>query len=142
MSPRNADNAPSLTLAASEASCVTGCRGECFRTVVDSVSEDMNDAIRAAAARHSGRVAIADPTDAFVGHEAPNGRGPDWLRGGGGWFVNRLPIPTRGVHPYCEEGHSGIDTWINAADCVHPNGEGHQAYADSVMAVLPPLLDG
>ena len=121
---------------------VSGCGGECFRAVADSVSQDMNDAIRAAAARHRGRVVIADPTPAFVGHEAPNGRGPDWLRGGRGWFVNRLPVPTRGVHPYCEEGHSGIDTWINAADCVHPNGEGHQAYADSVMAVLPPLLDG
>ena len=115
---------------------VAGCRGECFADVVDSVVVDFNQAVRRVAARHPTRVVVADASDAFVGHGAPNGRGPDWLRAGGGWLTSRLPIPTRGVHPFCQRGHEAGDTWINAADCVHPNGEGHEAYAAAVLEAL------
>lgn len=115
---------------------VSGCRGECFVDVVAGVVADLNAAIRDAAAQHPTRVLVADADPAFVGHGAPNGRGPDWLRAGGGWLTSRLPIPTRGVHPFCERGHEDRDTWINAADCVHPNGEGHDAYAAAVMRAL------
>ena len=115
---------------------VSGCRGACFSEVVHGVSSDLNRAIADAAAAHPTRVLFADVGPAFVGHGAPNGRGPDWLRAGGGWFSSRLPIPTRGVHPFCERGHDDRDTWINAADCVHPNGEGHAAYAAAVLASL------
>ena len=114
---------------------VSGCRSDCFVDIVSGVSDDLNRALEEVSERHT-RVSFADLDDRFDGHGAPNGRGPDWLRAGGGWFTSRLPIPTRGVHPYCEKGHGDGDTWINAADCVHPNGEGHEAYAEAVMAAL------
>ena len=115
---------------------VPGCTGECFYDVTAFVVEELRAAITRAGSAHPRRVSVVDVSDALDGHGAPNGRGLDSLRAGSGWFASRLPIPTQGVHPYCQKGHAEHDTWINAADCVHPNGEGHQAYADRVSAAL------
>ena len=113
-----------------------GCRGQCFYDVTAYVVEELRAAITRAGAAYPRRVSVVDVSDALDGHGAPNGRGLDSLRAGSGWFASRLPIPTEGVHPYCQRGHAEHDTWINAADCVHPNGEGHQAYAERVLAAL------
>ena len=115
---------------------VDGCRQRCFYDVTAEVVDMVRTAISNAAEPYADRVLVVDVADAMAGHGAPNGRGPDAFRAGNGWLASRLPIPTKGVHPYCQQGHAEHDTWINAADCVHPNGEGHQAYADLVLAAL------
>lgn len=115
---------------------VDGCTGSCFYDVTAYVVDSLRTAIQRSAAAHPGRVVSVDVSDALAGHGAPNGRGPDVFRAGSGWLSSRLPVPTTGVHPYCQKGHADHDTWINAADCVHPNGEGHAAYAERVGAAL------
>ncbi len=115
---------------------LVGCRGRCFYDVTVDVVEMIRSAIYEAAAPYPDRVLVVDVSSVLEGHGAPNGRGPDSLRAGSGWLSRLLQIPTRGVHPYCQKGHAEHDTWVNAADCVHPNGEGHQAYAEAVLLAL------
>ncbi|NOX28804.1 MAG: hypothetical protein GXP35_01940 [Actinobacteria bacterium] len=115
---------------------LAGCRGRCFYDVTVDVVEMVRTAILEAAAPYPDRVLVVDVSSVLDGHAAPNGRGPDSLRAGSGWLSRLLPIPTRGVQPYCQKGHAVLDTWVNAADCVHPNGQGHQAYANAVLSAL------
>ena len=115
---------------------IRGCRGECFVAATEEVVSMFSDAVHRVARPYWGRVLVVDFSEVLAGHGAPNGRGPDFLRAGGGFISRHLPIPTRGVHPFCRRGHGDEDTWVNAADCVHPNGEGHRALAATVLAVL------
>ncbi len=115
---------------------VSHCRGECFVAATEEVVTMFSDAVHRVARSYRGRVTVVEFADVLEGHGAPNGRGPDFLRAGSGFISRHLPVPTRGVHPFCRRGHGNEDTWVNAADCVHPNGEGHRAMAAAVMAVL------
>lgn len=120
--------------AAPDANGVPGCRRACFRAATAAVVADLNHTLRAVAGTiPPDRVAVAEVTAAFDGHEAPNGRGPDFLRDA----RSPLPVPallgwTGDVHPYCADGHSlSRDPWISAVDCIHPNRAGARAYADA-----------
>lgn len=113
---------------------VPGCRRDCFARAAAAVVSLLNDTLRtAAAAMPSGRVMVADVAGAFVGHGAPNGRGPDVLRRG-----TPIPLPaplddTTAIQPYCAEGRAGTaGAWVSAADCIHPNRQGARAYAAAV----------
>lgn len=112
---------------------VDGCELECFAAAAADVADRLNGVISRAAAAHPERVVLADVAGDFDRHGAPNGRGPDGLRAGKGFLGRILPIPTTGVSAYCARGDHTNDTWINALDCVHPNGEGARAYADVVL---------
>lgn len=121
--------------AAPDANGVSGCRRSCFRDATARVVGELNTTLRAAVGTiPPDRVAIADVTAVFEGHEAPNGRGPDFLRDAG----SPVPLPallgwTGDVHPYCADGHSlSRDPWISAADCIHPNPAGARAYAGAI----------
>ncbi|GEM_PF-4884828 len=115
---------------------VNRCRGDCFVAATDQVVSMFSEAVHRVARPFRGRVIVVDFADVLDGHGAPNGRGPDFLRAGGGFITRHLPVPTRGIHPFCRRGHGDEDTWVNAADCVHPNGEGHRAMAVAVLAGL------
>jgi lysophospholipase L1-like esterase len=83
-------------------------------------------------------VAVADVSDAFEGRGAPNGRGPDALRGldAPSWIPSALTWAS-GIHPYCNRGHDADhEPLVSAADCVHPNRAGARAYADAVLGAL------
>ena len=118
---------------------IDGCEGPCFRQATTLVLDTMNAAIENLVANYPGRVAVADVVPVFAGHEAKNGRGPDGIRAGRGFFGSLLPLPTRGIQAFCAKGHPEVDTFINTVDCVHPNGEGTQAYADVVLEALATL---
>ncbi len=115
---------------------VDGCRESCFAEATAEAVTSIAAAIDRIAERHPGRVAVADVATAFDGHGAGNGRGPDVSRLGQGPLSRFLPKPVRGVSSYCAKGDHSNDTWINAIDCVHPNGEGQEAYADAVLAAI------
>ena len=115
---------------------VDGCREQCFAEATEEAVATIAEAIDRIAERHPGRVAVADVASSFDGHGAGNGRGPDVSRLGRGPLSRFLPAPVRGVSSYCAKGDHSNDTWINALDCVHPNGEGQEAYADAVLAAI------
>ncbi|MEM8902816.1 MAG: GDSL-type esterase/lipase family protein [Actinomycetota bacterium] len=115
---------------------VDGCRQACFAAATAEAIDVIAAAVDRVAGRHPDRVLVADAASAFVGHGAGNGRGPDVSRLGQGPLSRFLPAPVRGVSSYCARGDHSNDTWINAIDCVHPNGEGQEAYADAVLAAL------
>ena len=99
----------------------------------------MNDAIETVAGSYGHRVVFVDIAAVFVGHEAPNGLGPDGLREGDFWIIGDLVGGLVGdVHPYCARGDTLGDPWINSVDCVHPDVTGTAAIADLVLdAILP-----
>ncbi len=126
---------------------VPGCSGPCFRAASSAVVEQLNGVIgEAVRSFPAGRVALVDVAPMFVGHGAPNGWGPDALRDRGladwvpesllpegtGWALDALDS----IHPYCADGHNlGDDpNWVSGVDCVHPNADGAEAYADAVWA--------
>jgi lysophospholipase L1-like esterase len=121
---------------------IPGCRDECFAAAAAEAVGRLNDRIRAVAARSPrDRVAVADVSDAFDGRGAPNGRGPDVLRGlrAPSWLPGALTWSS-GIHPYCARGHdAGHEPLVSAADCVHPNRAGARAYADAVLDALTSL---
>ncbi|HVL92930.1 MAG TPA: SGNH/GDSL hydrolase family protein [Acidimicrobiales bacterium] len=114
---------------------VDGCREACFKRAASAVVAALNATVRSAAATADpGRVAVADVAGAFRGHGAPNGRGPDVLRSGDGPLDFPALLGWAGdVHPFCAKGHGGSGrTWVSAADCIHPNRAGAEAYADAM----------
>lgn len=115
---------------------VDGCREQCFAEATAEAIGTIADAVDRVAARHPDRVVVADVATAFEGHGAGNGRGPDVSRLGRGPLSRFLPAPVSGVSSYCAKGDHRNDTWINAIDCVHPNGEGQVAYAEAVLTAL------
>ncbi len=115
---------------------VDGCRESCFADATAEAIATIAAAIDRVAERHPGRVAVADVATSFEGHGAGNGRGPDVSRLGRGPLSRFLPKPVRGVSSYCAKGDHDNDTWINAIDCVHPNGEGQVAYAEAVLDAI------
>jgi len=117
---------------------VPGCGGDCFAAASADVTQRLNDAIRAAVAAQPGRrVLLADAGPRFAGKGAPNGLGPDVLRGGGfGWLGEQVSGRLGGVHAFCDRHHGNFDTLVSAIDCIHPNLFGHRAYADEVGAAL------
>ncbi len=114
---------------------VSGCERTCFAAAARTVVDAFDDTIVEVAAAHEG-VVVADVRDRFDGHGAPNGRGPDGVRAGKGFLGWLIPSPTRGIAPYCSKGPHDNDTWVSAADCIHPNGEGQVAYAETVVEAL------
>ena len=114
---------------------VDGCERTCFAEAARAVVDALGDTIIEAAADHDA-VVVADVRGRFEGHGAPNGRGPDGIRAGKGFFGWLVPSPTRAIAPYCSKGPHENDTWVSAADCIHPNGEGQVAYAEAVVEAL------
>ncbi len=111
---------------------VDHCRDTCFAHAVTDIVGRLDARIVATAtATGSSRVSVADVRDAFVGHGAPNGIGPDALRLG-----TSLGRTVQGASAFCSIGHPGGDPWINPIDCVHPNAAGTRAYADAVTATF------
>ncbi|MEM9034748.1 MAG: GDSL-type esterase/lipase family protein [Actinomycetota bacterium] len=115
---------------------VDGCSEACFAAATEEAVGLLSSAVERVADRHPGRVLHADAATPFDGHGAGNGRGPDVSRLGRGPLSRFLPAPVQGVSSYCAKGDHSNDTWVNAIDCVHPNGEGQEAYADAVLAAL------
>lgn len=121
---------------------VPGCRDECFAAAAAEAVGRLNGRIADVAGRFPpDRVVLADVADAFAGRGAPNGRGPDVLRGldAPSWVPGVLTWAS-GVHPYCARGRAADhQTLVSAADCVHPNRAGARAYADAVLDALEAL---
>lgn len=115
---------------------VDGCREACFASAAEEAVGLLSATVRRVVERHPARVLFADVATPFDGHGAGNGRGPDVSRLGRGPLSRFLPAPARGVSSYCAKGDHDNDTWVNALDCVHPNGEGQEAYAEAVLAAL------
>lgn len=115
---------------------VQGCTQACFADATDEAVGLLSAAVRRVVDAHPERVRYADAATLFEGHGAGNGRGLDVSRLGQGPLSRFLPAPVKGVSSYCAKGDHANDTWINAIDCVHPNGEGQQAYAQAVLTAL------
>ena len=124
--------------AAREPQGVDGCERACFRRRSEEVVDDLHFSLSSVAARFPrDRVELVDLIEAFEGHGAPNGLGPDGVRSGAvGWVRELIGAPLEGVHPYCAHGHDDAGSWINYVDCVHPDSRGHREIADAVLAAL------
>jgi lysophospholipase L1-like esterase len=118
---------------------VDGCRTSCFAAAASQALDRMNEVIaEAVAASGSPRARYVDLRAAFVGHGAPNGVGPDAARAGGLGILGAVIGPlASGTHPYCARGDTTGEPWINAVDCVHPDGRGHREIGALVAASLP-----
>ncbi len=106
-----------------------GCRGECFADLGEIVHDALNRTLAREVERHGARVQLADIASPFVGHEAGDALGPDWLRD---------PIETfLGVQvgAYCSQDDPD-GSWISALDCIHPTGDGMIAIAEVIAAEL------
>lgn len=116
---------------------VDGCRRECFAENAAEVVGLMNSTIAEVVAEFGDRVSLVDIHTPFIGHGAPNGLGPDVLRSGGFGPLGDLVGGLVGeVHPYCADGDTKDDSWVNSIDCVHPDGKGTQVIADTVVATI------
>lgn len=117
---------------------VDGCRDDCFRRRVDEALAAFNATIDTVVGGFpADRVVLVDIATPFVGHGAPNGLGPDFVRSGAvGWVRDLIGDPVGGVHPYCADGHDDAGSWVNYVDCVHPDGRGHREIADTVLATM------
>ena len=105
------------------------CRGQCFVDLANIVHESLNQALAEVAARHAPRVRVVDVAPLFVGHEAGDALGPDWLREP---IESLLGVQ---VGAYCSvEDPDG--SWISSLDCLHPTGDGMRAIAGVVAAAL------
>lgn len=108
---------------------VPGCRLECFRFRSEIVVHGLNAIIADVASQWPRRVAVADPHASFKKHEA---------------FVQEDVAELRTTtRAYCTDELQGFldvlagsqeDTWVSSVDCVHPNAQGAQAYADAVWS--------
>jgi lysophospholipase L1-like esterase len=126
---------------------VDGCRGDCFASVADIVTQALDGTIARIATRTGPRTLLADVRPAFEGHGATNGWGPDAWREAGlpGWVADHVPDDvvdafdaSQGVQPYCSSQHDWHleDNWVSGLDCVHPNDDGARAYTRAVVEAL------
>ena len=105
------------------------CRGECFVTLGNTVHAALNRTLADVAARYAPRVRLAEVAAPFVGHEAGDALGPNWLREPIEFFLGVQ------VRAYCSQGDPD-GSWISSLDCLHPNGDGMRAIAEVVAAAL------
>ncbi|MGH9027797.1 MAG: GDSL-type esterase/lipase family protein [Acidimicrobiia bacterium] len=118
---------------------IDGCETTCFRAATDEMVDRLAATISGTARRFpDDRVLVADVSDAFDGHGAGNGYGPDGIRAGDGAgpFDFVFDHTTARTTPYCSKGDPDGDPWVSGLDCVHPDGDGSRAYADSILAVV------
>ena len=114
---------------------VDGCQGDCFAEAAGRVINRLDETIGGVVARFpADRVALADVQKAFEGHRASNGIGPDGVRAGDGlgWLGVVFERTTGTTQAYCAEGHPSYESWVSSVDCVHPDGQGADAYADAI----------
>ncbi len=129
---------------AAEPHGVDGCEGSCFANAAARVVDRLNTTIRDTVARFADdRVALAEVQELFEDHRAPNGLGPDALRAGEGPgpLGTLFDRTTSAIQAYCAAGHPDYESWINSIDCVHPDGQGADAYAEVVWDVAERLRD-
>lgn len=122
---------------------VPDCRGQCFLDISNRVVSELNSTIENAVDKYSSdRVKYVDIASAFEGKGSSNGLGSDELREQGFGSIGGLVIARdiQGVHPYCQKGHDGRETWISVVDCVHPDEVGTSEIARLVSAEIAKYL--
>jgi len=118
---------------------IDGCERECFKAAANEMVDRLAGTISGTASRFpADRVVVADVREAFEGHGAGNGYGPDGIRAGDGAGVLNVVFErtTARTTPFCSKGDAEGDPWVSGLDCVHPDGDGARAYADAVLDAL------